>query len=525
MGIEAGILILVAGETILVVEDAAVSLRLAAALLRNEGYKVHIASNAEQALSTLKTLRPHLMLVDIHLPGMSGLELARQAKLAEDLHQVIVVAMTASTDRGDEQRARDAGCDGFFTKSADTAALTMRVREYLEHRPATEAPAASRASEPQTVSLTLPESQMEDLRRSFLEDAVVQSRRLLAGPDSQFDATAASRMVHAWAGTAELLGLPGVAASSREAEAILGECAAGDSRIRAAMIGLARAFASPDAGPPDSALPEFIVEELKGKRVALIGLGEAEADRMCHALERAGAKPRLFEENDPPDSPPIRECNALVVHVRPETSHSPWLDPESLVPPLIPLLFLGRRERLLSLDIKVYGRAREFLIDGWQPEEALMRLSAALSRPVAHVPGVTAAATEPAATQPGSPAVPAVAEILVADDDVTVRTLVRAALENDGMHCRVATNGAEALQVIRDHRPHAAVLDVNMPGMDGFEVLAAIRAEALPVRVVLLTSRQHQNDVVRGFSLGADDYIIKPFRPTELVARVKRLLA
>jgi DNA-binding response OmpR family regulator len=61
--------------------------------------------------------------------------------------------------------------------------------------------------------------------------------------------------------------------------------------------------------------------------------------------------------------------------------------------------------------------------------------------------------------------------------------------------------------------------------MDGYEVLAAIRAEDLPVRVLLLTARQQESDILRGFTLGADDYVVKPFSPMELVARLKRLLS
>jgi DNA-binding response OmpR family regulator len=78
--------------------------------------------------------------------------------------------------------------------------------------------------------------------------------------------------------------------------------------------------------------------------------------------------------------------------------------------------------------------------------------------------------------------------------------------------------------MLREDQLHAVVLDVNMPGLDGFEVLAAVRREAIPVRVILLTARQTESDIIRGFSLGADDYIIKPFNPMELVARLKRLL-
>jgi len=92
-----------------------------------------------------------------------------------------------------------------------------------------------------------------------------------------------------------------------------------------------------------------------------------------------------------------------------------------------------------------------------------------------------------------------------------VLAVVRSALQNIGMDCRSASSGPEALRVIRDMVPHAAVLDVNMPGMDGYEVLAAIRKDNLPVRVVMLTARQHEADVLRGFELGADDYVVKPF--------------
>jgi two-component system alkaline phosphatase synthesis response regulator PhoP len=112
----------------------------------------------------------------------------------------------------------------------------------------------------------------------------------------------------------------------------------------------------------------------------------------------------------------------------------------------------------------------------------------------------------------------------VADDDQTVLLLVRAAIQNFGMECATLTDGHGALEAIRECKPHAAVLDVNMPGMSGYEVLSAIRAEGLPVRVLLLTARQQEKDVIRGFNLGADDYVVKPFSPMELVARLKRLL-
>jgi DNA-binding response OmpR family regulator len=89
----------------------------------------------------------------------------------------------------------------------------------------------------------------------------------------------------------------------------------------------------------------------------------------------------------------------------------------------------------------------------------------------------------------------------------------------------MAADGPSALLTIRRQHPHAVVLDVNMPEMDGYAVLAAIRREGTPIRVLLLTARQQEGDVLRGFALGADDYVVKPFSPMELVARLKRLLS
>ena len=527
-----------ANETILVVEDTPASLKHMATLLRAEGYKVHIASTAEQALTALRTLHPHLILTGTHLPGMSGIELTRRVKQDAHLREIVVLALAGGGESTDEQRVREAGCDVCLTKPIDDRTLTTRVRACLgasgnmaPGSPAT-APAipdTPRQSLAESEPLLLPESEMEDLRRSFLLEGTVQCRHLLASLDAGFDATKASGVVHQWVGTGGLLGFPTISQRSREVEMLLREPPWSLVRLRSCLTNLADAFADPGVAVTDVPLPEFIVQELAGKRIALIAFDEVEAERLCAALGRVGARPRLFDACDQPDCAPIRECSAVMVHVRPETLGVEWLSPDFLAPPLLPLVLVGARERLLGLDPGVQSRAREFLIDGWQPEEALMRLSFALSRTTGTASTHPAAAAPAGAQTETSPpaegkAVTAETEIVVADDDATVRALVERALENDGIECRLASNGIEALQLIRDHRPRVAVLDVNMPGLDGFEVLAAIRAEALPVRVILLTARQLQNDVIRGFSLGAADYVIKPFRPLELVARLRRLL-
>jgi CheY-like chemotaxis protein len=180
----------------------------------------------------------------------------------------------------------------------------------------------------------------------------------------------------------------------------------------------------------------------------------------------------------------------------------------------------------LELDPAILPRATELLIDGWQPEEALIRMGHALSRPTLGKPPAAAPAemAKPVYGMPMPREVDRESEVLLADDDLTVRMVTRTLMQNAGIKCRMACDGIEALQAIRDCRPTAAIIDVNMPGMDGYEVLAAVRQEMLPVRIILLTARQQESDITRGFTLGADDYVVKPFNPPELLARVKRYL-
>lgn len=115
--------------------------------------------------------------------------------------------------------------------------------------------------------------------------------------------------------------------------------------------------------------------------------------------------------------------------------------------------------------------------------------------------------------------------VLVADDDDDILLLVTTRLKRDGFEIVAARNGSEALELAREHRPAVAVLDVGMPGLDGLEVLSAIRAdEALThTRVLLLTAKAQESDVRRGYETGADAYVKKPFSPAELASRVREL--
>jgi DNA-binding response OmpR family regulator len=115
--------------------------------------------------------------------------------------------------------------------------------------------------------------------------------------------------------------------------------------------------------------------------------------------------------------------------------------------------------------------------------------------------------------------------VLVADDDDDILLLVTTRLKRDGFEVVAARDGFEALALAQEHKPAVAVLDVGMPGLDGLEVLEAIReTQALAhTRVLLLTATAQESDVRRGYEAGADSYVKKPFSPAELAERVRAL--
>ena len=113
--------------------------------------------------------------------------------------------------------------------------------------------------------------------------------------------------------------------------------------------------------------------------------------------------------------------------------------------------------------------------------------------------------------------------VLVVDDEDRIRSVVRGYLENDGYEVAEASDGEAAIRVEEDWHPDLVVLDVMMPGVDGLEVLRRLRTRS-QVPVILLTARSEEVDKLVGLSVGADDYVTKPFSPRELVARVKTVL-
>ncbi|GEM_PF-488143 len=248
-----------------------------------------------------------------------------------------------------------------------------------------------------------------------------------------------------------------------------------------------------------------IASTLAGRRFGLLGFNAEQTGRIAGVLERAGAVWARFEESWIGRS--VYLGDALLIQMA-------AVSPRGLREAAgsgAPVLLAGAGEAVLDGTGGAYAWAREILVEPWSDAELLVRLFRVLSR-------------RPDAGRPEPRAQPLV---LIADDDPAWNALVESSLRTHGLACRTVTDGLGVLRLARQLRPDLVVLDVQMPGMDGFDVLEAIRRDPVleSVPVAMLTACVDAGEVSRGSALHADDYIAKPVSPTVLVTRIRKLLA
>ena len=249
---------------------------------------------------------------------------------------------------------------------------------------------------------------------------------------------------------------------------------------------------------------------LSGKTAAVIGfpvedaaqLGQALAGQFCSFLflSQADAEFRRGATNG---------CDILILHAPNEWAAPGTLHPASLLKTKKPIVMLGEREVLAALAPRSQGGLRELVPAPWRVDDTIWRAAALLGR-----------VQEPRARNGRKNQ----RKRVIIGDESAARALVHAVLAQEGMDCFVAANGVDTLAMARSKCADVVIVDVSLPGLDGFQVLAEIRRDpALQgTIVILLTARQAEADVLRGFGLGANDYVTKPFSPMELAARVKR---
>ena len=231
-------------NSVLIVDDTPVNLKLVRVLLSRQGFEVRTASTAEEALEMAQSFRPRLVLADIQLPGMDGLEMTRRLKAAPETHDTVVLALTAFAMKGDEEKAFAAGCDGYITKPIDTRTFPALIREYMSKNG--DAPAglhSAPTAAPPSVPPASPSSS-DTSRQAFLTAGMQQSGKLISSLGSGFDPMEALSIVRQWAGTAASVGLSEISHYSRELESLLQQNGRGSMvRTRELLVRLARAFA------------------------------------------------------------------------------------------------------------------------------------------------------------------------------------------------------------------------------------------------------------------------------------------
>ncbi len=224
-------------DSILIVDDTPVNLKLVRVLLSRQGFDVRTASTAEEALEMVQTFRPSLVLADIQLPGMDGLEMTRRLKADAKTSGIVVLALTAFAMKGDEQKAFEAGCDGYITKPIDTRSFPALIRQYLSKSNGSSAEAP--ASAPTTAPATPKQAQ-----QAFLAEGMQQSGRLISSLGNGFDTVEALTVVQRWAANAGAAGFPEISHYARELESLLQQNGRGSMvRTRELLVRLARAFA------------------------------------------------------------------------------------------------------------------------------------------------------------------------------------------------------------------------------------------------------------------------------------------
>jgi DNA-binding response OmpR family regulator len=262
-------------------------------------------------------------------------------------------------------------------------------------------------------------------------------------------------------------------------------------------------------------MDQIIRQSLAGKRFGLMGFDAPEGDSIIGALAAArgighviGAEPLIPGLNS---FSPFDACFINASAIGRDERPAPI---EMIAHSRKPAIIVGSFDDLVAGFAAGFDLNREFILRPCTPEELLLRAYHVL-RFVE-----TAEAANHTSTPNGSRLV------VLADDDATTIVMLSTILKHFNFECGIAHDGRQALNLARMKRPALVLLDVSMPRMDGFQALTALRGE-LATRhtpVILVSAHRDEAEVVKGFSLGADDYVTKPFNSGELIARIGRVL-
>ena len=411
------------GARILLAEDNPLNQQIAIELLADEGLQVELAENGEQALQMALAKPYALVLMDMQMPVMDGVDATRAIRRERDSAALPILAMTANAADADRRRCSEAGMDDHISKPIDPPALFATLRDWLARQ-------AARGPLPGVGELVA----AAPARSAATPQAVAP--KPVAEPSAP--------------GTADLSGIEGV-------DAALGlQRAAGKAALFEQML---RTY----AGDQRDVVPQL--------QAALTAGDIATAERLAHTLKGSSGSIGAV----------ALQAQASSI----ETLCRSGVDASAMLPLLAPL-----GEQL--------GRTIA-AIDAVLPPEL--------------------PAEEPAATEDSKDTRPLV---LVVDDAPANLTLMSGLLRGE-YRVRTADAGEKALAMVAAPLPDLILLDVMMPGMDGYEVCRRLKADpaTAEIPVIFLTARSDAEDEERGLQLGAVDYITKPISPPIALSRIR----
>jgi DNA-binding response OmpR family regulator len=487
------------GIQILVVEDNDMQSELESFLLEEAGHTVQIAENAERAVEVLQTFHPDLILMDLQLPGKDGLALTRELRLNPIHSTTPIIALTAYTDGSDLARTREAGCNSYISKPIDTATFARQVRTSLGGITEAEAHVSSDSGD-----------LLAEIRNGFVAEGLQQCSTILkelkSDPDGAIEML--RRVLHRWAGLGGTLGFPLISSQARRVEALLTPENPEYGEIIKAVETTRRRFGAAARNKPN--LPPELIAGLSEVRIGLVNCSEKEANRIRSAANSTNV-PVVIEQMKSDSIENQTGYGALIINEYALPAEAAPHRPQWS----LPAVFIGSRSSLQSFS-KLPAHACDFLIAPWDAEEVLVRLYRLVAKEAPPQPTGKTPHLQKRRTR-----------VLIADDDPTIVAVVSQVLQQSEMDCDVARSGKHALDAVRRHPPDAIVLDVNMLDLDGFEVLKCLRGSLATseIPVLLLTARRDKQDIALGFSCGADDYMVKPFKPVDLVERVNKMIA
>jgi DNA-binding response OmpR family regulator len=259
---------------------------------------------------------------------------------------------------------------------------------------------------------------------------------------------------------------------------------------------------------------EIIQQSLAGKRFGLMGFEMAERDSIIATLGTAGGIGHVIgAESNIPGLNSLSRFDACFINASAAGAGGQSSPIEMIANSRKPAIVVGTYHELVQHIAAFADLNRDCVLRPYAPQDLLLRAYRVLRFVEKDIEAIQASI--------GTNRVAVVAD----DDDTSIR-LLSMILKNAHFDSEIVRNGARAVAKTREKQPDLVLLDISMPEMNGFEALTELRNDpkTKDIPVILVSAHRDEQEVVKGFSLGADDYVIKPFNSGELVARINRVL-